>query len=53
MRIQTFIAAGGSGTGVKDLYSELINLRFVEHINCSSVTGHVGGNGRALLLFIL
>jgi hypothetical protein len=50
MRIQTFIAAGGAGrgkggVGVKDLYSELINLRFVEDINCSSARRHEGGVG--------
>jgi hypothetical protein len=34
------------GRGVKDLYSELINLRFVEDINCSSARRHDGWVGR-------
>jgi hypothetical protein len=33
------------GRGVTDLYSELINLRFVEDINCSSARRHEGGKG--------
>jgi hypothetical protein len=39
------------GRGVKDLYSELINLRFVEDINCSSARRHDSRGGGAFYLF--
>jgi hypothetical protein len=45
MRIQTFIAAGGGRGGeVKDLYSEVINLRVTEDIDGSSARSQGGGD---------
>jgi len=35
------------GRGVKDLYSDLINWRFGEDINCSSARRHEGGDRRS------
>lgn len=39
------------GGGVKDLYSELINLRFLEDINCSSARRHDGEDGGDLFIY--